>query len=243
MNIKWTLRTAPRTAGFLLKQRIHSFLDRKVTGRRRDEAVLAFVQQRARQGDPTSVLATMDAFSVGHRWLMNIGPEKGRILVTALEQAAARNVLELGAYCGYSATLIGRYLASCGGRLTSIEINSRHVEVARQIIEHAGLSAHVQFRKGTLSSEFDALQGPFDGVLLDHWKDEYLPDLKRLEEHRLIRPGTVVIADNVGFFSVPDYLEYVRTSGRYQTRFEEASVEYNEKLRDGVEVSVFLGSG
>jgi catechol O-methyltransferase len=152
-------------------------------------------------------------------------------------------VLELGAYCGYSATLIGRYLAACNGKLTSIEISSRHVAVARQIVAHAGLSGQVEFRKGTLASELHHLQGPFDGVLLDHWKDEYLPDLKRLEDNRLIRSGTVVVADNVGFFSVPEYLDYVRTSGRYRSRFEEAPVEYNEKLRDGVEISVFLDSG
>ena len=242
MNIKWQIHSAPRTAGFLFKQRIHSWLDRRA-GRRRDEAVLAFVRAHAQAGDPASVLQAMDEFSMGRRWLMNIGPEKGRIMVQALQEAAARNVLELGAYCGYSATLIGQCLASCDGRLTSIEISSSHVAVARQIIEHAGLSAHVQFRKGTLSTELDSLEGPFDGVLLDHWKDEYLPDLKRLEERGLIKAGTVVIADNVGFFAVPDYLDYVRQSGRYRTRFEEASVEYNEKLRDGVEVSVYLGSG
>jgi catechol O-methyltransferase len=84
------------------------------------------------------------------------------------------------------------------------------------------------------------LSGPFDGVLLDHWKDEYLPDLKRLEQNGMLHSGTVVVADNVGFFAVPDYLEYVRECGRYKTRFVESTVEYNEHLKDGVEVSVFI---
>ena len=57
----------------------------------------------------------------------------------------------------------------------------------------------------------------------------------------MLHAGTVVIADNVGFFAVPDYLGYVRQSGRYKTRFIEASVEYNPQLKDGVEVSVFTG--
>lgn len=240
--INWRVLSAPRTAGFLLKQRFHSLVDRKFAKRRRDEAVYEHVRDHTTPGDPVSVLNAMDDFAQKQRWLMNIGPEKGAILLQALAQVEARNVLEIGAYCGYSATLIGQDIRQRDGKLTSLEISSKHIEIAQKIVTHAGLEDCVTFRKGTLSSQLDALQGPFDAVLLDHWKDEYLPDLKRLEAHQLIGPGSVIIADNIGFFAVPEYLGYVRESAHYESRFEKASVEYQEKLEDGVEVSVYLGN-
>lgn len=54
-----------------------------------------------------------------------------------------------------------------------------------------------------------------------------------------------MVADNVGLFNVPDYLDYVRANPRYESRYEstfhETCVEYQERLRDAVEVSIFRG--
>jgi catechol O-methyltransferase len=224
-----------------LKLNVESILDRAFKRKTRDLKVLDYVRKHAEAGSPGAVIAAMDEFARKESWLMNIGPGKGQVLIDALSAADARNVLEIGAFCGYSATLIGGFLRGNGGRLTSIEKHGRFASVAREVTEHAGLKDIVEVRKGILVSEIGSLRGPFDAVLLDHWKDEYLPDLHRLEEAGLLRAGTVVVADNVGFFSVPDYLNYVRQSPQYDTKFIESTVEYNEKLKDGVEVSVFRG--
>jgi len=241
MSINWDWRTAPRAAWFLLRLGVQSTLDRQFKRDKREDSVLEYVRKHAEPGSATAVLNAMDDFARKQRWLMNIGPQKGEVLHTALAEADARNVLEIGAYCGYSAVLIGQYLQQRGGRLTSIEKNPRYANVARAVVAHAGLTDVVEIRTGILQSEIDNLKGPFDAVLLDHWKDEYLPDLKRLEASNLLRIGSAVVADNIGFFAVPDYLNYVRESGHYRSRFFESSVEYNEKIKDGVEVSVYTG--
>jgi catechol O-methyltransferase len=241
MTIKKRFGSMHRIAWFLGRQYATSLFDKYVRRQSREEAALEFVLRHATAGSPQSVLQTMDTFAREHRWLQNVGPRKGDILVQALREAGARRVLEIGSYCGYSATLIGAYLARCGGHLTAIEISRRNAEVARRVVEHAGLSSVVTFRRGTLESEIGSLTEPFDAVFLDHWKDVYLPDLRRLEEKNLLHPGTVVVADNVGFFDVPDYLNYVRYCGRYRSRYERARVEYQDALEDGVEVSVFAG--
>lgn len=201
--------------------------------------MLNYVREHAAAGEPRSVLRAMDEFARKQRWLMNIGPVKGAILADALREAGASSVVEIGSYCGYSAVLIGDLAKRAGGRVVSIEKSRRFAGIAREIVGYAGLGAAVEIRNGTLESEIAALTGPFDGVLLDHWKDEYLPDLKRLENAGLLTEGAIVFADNIDFFKVPDYLGYVRGSGIYESRFVEASVEYNEHIRDGVEISVF----
>ena len=228
-----------KIAAFSARLALVSLVDRRVLRRSRDQDVLQYVLRRAPGGDAGAVLAAMDTFATRKRWLMNIGPIKGEILLAALQRAAAVSVLEIGAYCGYSATLIGNYLRACNGRLISIEKNPRYAEVARQVTRHAGLEDIVEIRTGTLESLLDTLEGPFDGVLLDHWKEEYLPDLKRLEAAGLLRNGCVVVADNVGLFHLPEYLDHVRNSGAYVSENREASVEYRQHLADAVEVSVY----
>lgn len=241
MTIRRRPGSALRIGSFLLRERLARLVDHYVHRQRREEAVREFVLGRATPGSPSSVLRTMDEFARARGWLQNVGPVKGAILLAALRDANARRVLEIGSYCGYSATLIGQHLARHEGHLTTIEISRRNAAVARAVIRHARLEDTVTLRHGTLESEAATLGPPFDAVFLDHWKDVYLSDLRMLEDHRLLRAGTVVIADNVGFFEVPDYLDHVRHCGQYQSRYVQASVEYREDIEDGVEISIFQG--
>ena len=241
MIINWNLKTAPATAWFLLWRAIDRWLDGKWNRGRREDLVLEYVKSHAESGNPSSVLDAMDDFARHQRWMMNIGPRKGEVLTGALAEVDARNVLEIGAYCGYSATLIGKFLKERVGRLISVEKNERFAGIARAVIAHAGLSDTVEIRIGVVETEIGRLPGPFDAVLIDHWKDEYLPDLKRLEAGGMLRKGTAVVADNVGFFAVQEYLNHVRESGLYRSRFYESSIEYADSVRDGVEVSVYGG--
>ena len=48
----------------------------------RPDEVWAFLETEATRGDPASVLATMDHYARNHAFLMNVGPEKGRLLHT-----------------------------------------------------------------------------------------------------------------------------------------------------------------
>ena len=50
-----------------------------------------------------------------------------------------------------------------------------------------------------------------DFLLIDHDKDAYLTDLKRLEREGLVRAGSIVVADNVLFARIDDYREYVQS--------------------------------
>ncbi|XP_063289179.1 catechol O-methyltransferase A-like isoform X3 [Pelobates fuscus] len=80
----------------------------------------------------------------------------------------------------------------------------------------------------------------FDFVFIDHWKVSYLKDTKLLEECDLLRPGSVLLADNVICPGAPEYLHYVRTSPRYESQYFPSQLEYLQ-VEDGMEKSVFLG--
>jgi catechol O-methyltransferase len=207
----------------------------------RVEQALAFARENARAGDPESVLAALDRFGREHSFLMNVGDRKGEILDAEVRRQRPARALEIGAYCGYSAVRVTRLLREWGGRLVSLEASGENARVARAMVELAGLGEYVEVRHATAEAAIPALGAPFDLVFIDHWKDLYLPDLLRLEQHGLLRPGSAVVADNVGLFDASAYFAHVRGSGRYDSRNVASTVEYRDELPDAVEISIFRG--
>ena len=209
----------------------------------REEQLADYVEKHAQAGDIDDVLRVIDIFAK-KRFLMNVGIEKGKILDDAMEKAQAKWVLEMGCYCGYSAVRIGRFLRETGGKLISLEKSAAFASYASRVIAHAGLSEYVEIRVGSAEEQIPALDQEFDVVFIDHWKDSYLPDLKSLEEAKLLAPGATVIADNVGIFenTLVPYLDYVRSSGNYTSIHHKAPMEYFKAIDDGVEVSIWQGA-
>ncbi len=207
----------------------------------RELAVTRYVERNATPGDPKSVLAAMDEYASKHRFLMNVGEEKGKVLVSALAGDGPVRCLELGAYCGYSAVLVGHEIALRGGTLISLEVSSRNAEMAQRVVTHAGLAPCVDIRVGSAAEQIPLLDGTFDVVFIDHWKDDYLSDLQRLEAHGLLAPGARIVADNVGIFesTLTDYLTYVRTAEHMESTHHATRMEYSETIEDGVEVSIW----
>jgi len=215
----------------------------RLRGEERDvrRAALAHVRATVPGGDPVAVLAGLDDFARRRRFLMNVGDRKGPMLAALVRGLPAQaRVLEFGAFVGYSAVLMGRALPP-GGRLTSVEYDPVAAEVAREMVAHAGLADRVELRHGDTRDVIPLLGGPFDLVFIDHWKDLYLRDLLALEAHSLLRPGSLVVADNVGpMFGAHEYLGHVRGCGRYNSRYEKSTLEYSD-IEDGVEISIFGG--
>jgi catechol O-methyltransferase len=207
----------------------------------RELEVTRTVERLANIGDPKSVLEVMDQFAQERRFLMNVGIEKGMVLRQAVTIHGASRALELGAYCGYSAVLLGAELKKVGGTLVSLEASPTNAAMARRVVGHAGLEDVVDIRVGTAAEGIELLKGRFDLIFIDHLKDEYLSDLKRIEDAGLLEDGALVIADNVGIFSgtLCDYLEYVRSSPNYQSTHHALPMEYNDAIQDGIEVSIW----
>lgn len=164
------------------------------------------------------------------QFLPIVGPKKGKVLTGVIRDIKPKRVLEVGTLIGYSAVLMGKELES-EAHLTTIEIHADEAELARENIKKAQISATVDVIVGDAIKVLPKLSGKFDMVFIDAEKSEYLAYL-RLVEKRLHK-GSVVVADNAGIFAdqMKDYLDYVRSSGKYSSRY----VPFDE---DGVEVSI-----
>lgn len=229
----------PSALGFSFRVLRDTLIDRLTGAAPLPLRVRDFVAQHARRGDPEDVLRTMDRFATEVRFLMNIGPDKGplvRELLARLPRDA--RILELGAFCGYSSILLADTLGDAG-RIVSIEVSAAAVEGARANVEFAGLGDRVEIHHGGSTETIPTLEGSFDLVFLDHWKNLYKTDLEAIEANGLLRPGSLVVADNVGpLFGATEYLDYVRTCGRYDSENRVATIEYSS-IPDAVEISVY----
>ncbi len=231
----------PSALPFTLRNAGHFIVDRVTGAAPIPIRVRDYVAENAPAGDPGAALLAMDEFAE-KRFLMNIGPEKGPLVRELLAKLPSdARILELGAFCGYSAILLATTLGP-EGRITSIEKSSAAATASAANVAHAGLSDRVEVIHGSSSEVIPTLEGPFDLVFLDHWKDLYKPDLESIEKSGLLRPGSIVVADNVGkVFGAEPYLEYVRGCGRYDSENRTATIEYTQ-IPDAVEISVYRES-
>jgi predicted O-methyltransferase YrrM len=159
-----------------------------------------------------------------------IGPRKGKILAQEIQKAKPKHVLEVGTLVGYSAILMGKELDE-NSEIMTIEIHRDEAKKADENILKADIAAKVKIITGDALQVIPTLKGPFDFAFIDAEKSEYFQYLK-LAEDKLCK-GAVVFADNAGIFAeqMSDYLDYVRNSGNYKSRY----VQVDD---DGVEISV-----
>eukprot|EP00047_Mylnosiga_fluctuans_P004312 m.233791 g.233791 ORF g.233791 m.233791 type:complete len:289 (-) comp12569_c0_seq1:71-937(-) len=210
----------------------------------KEAVLLETVLASAPEGDAQAVMDTIDKFGYEH-WMMNVGDEKGAVLDAAIKQYNPKVMVELGAYCGYSAVRAARLLQP-GALLISIEANALCCAITTKVVEHAGLASKHKAVFGTAATALAALKAilarrgatKVDLFFIDHDKRAYLSDLKLLEASGVIRVGTVLVADNVIVPGAPDYLEYVRGAAYYTSTFTPGYIEYQHKVRDGIEISV-----
>lgn len=166
------------------------------------------------------------------KFLPIVGSSKGQILVKVIRDIKPKRVLEVGTLIGYSAILMGKELGK-DAQITTIEIHANEAERARENIRRAEIPPTVEVVIGDAIQVIPTLGGQFDLVFIDAEKTEYL-DYLRLVEPKLHK-ASVVVADNAGIFAdqMRDYLDYVRSSGKYKSKYVPVG-------GDGVEVSVKL---
>jgi predicted O-methyltransferase YrrM len=148
---------------------------------------------------PDSALdAALDASSHAGLPAINVSPPQGKMLHLLASLRGPKTILEIGTLGGYSTIWLARALLP-GGRLTTLEYDPKHAEIARANLARAGLADVVEVRVGkaldTLPKIAAEGRGPFDVVFIDADKvnnPNYVEWALKLS-----RPGTLVIVDNV----------------------------------------------
>ena len=130
------------------------------------------------------------------------------VLVRASRPAT---VVEFGTSFGISTIHLAAAVRDNGtGRVVSTELNAAKVARARANLAEAGLADVVTILAGDARETLADLPSPVGFVLLDGWKNLYLPVLRQLEPR--LAAGALVVADDTVSMAaeMTDYLAYVR---------------------------------
>jgi caffeoyl-CoA O-methyltransferase len=125
---------------------------------------------------------------------MMVGPLEGQFLGWLVWLSAARRILEIGTFTGYSSISMALNLPE-GGRIVSLDVNEETTAVARRYAEEAGVADRIDYRVGSAIDELGALDGPFDFVFIDADKESYIDYYENVLP-KLSERGFIV-ADNV----------------------------------------------
>jgi predicted O-methyltransferase YrrM len=155
---------------------------------------------------------------------IQVSPPQGKLLHLLARSINARHILEIGTLGGYSTIWLARALPA-GGRLLTLEADTKHLEVSRANFVRAGLTEKIEQRLGlaleTLPRIAEERREPFDLIFIDANKStmaEYFDWALKLS-----RPGSMIIADNV-----------IRDGGVIDAASKDADVEgvrrFNERV-------------
>jgi predicted O-methyltransferase YrrM len=160
-------------------------------------AVDDYIVQHLLSSDPALDAAVLASEAAGLPPIA-ITPNQGKLLELLARIHHAQSILELGTLGGYSTIWLARSLPE-GGRLVTLERESRYAELALTNIANAGLAKVVQVRVGpaleTLPEMHGEGAGPFDLIFIDADKQNYPGYLEW--SLKLSRVGTLIIGDNV----------------------------------------------
>ena len=149
-------------------------------------------------GDDPALEGALAASDAAGLPRIQVASLQGKFLMMLARALQARNILEVGTLGGYSTIWLARGLSD-GGRVTTLELDPGHAEVARRNFGNAGLGDRIDVRVGPALETMAALHaegaGPFDLVFIDADKPR-TPDYFEWAV-KLGRAGTLIVVDNV----------------------------------------------
>jgi predicted O-methyltransferase YrrM len=164
---------------------------------------------------------------------MPVSPDVGRLLYALVRACRPETVVEFGTSFGISTIHLAAAVTDNGtGRVVTTELSDRKATAARENLEQAGLAGVVTILEGDALETLAGLTGPVGLVLLDGWKDLYLPVLRLLQPR--LTPGALVVADDTSLETAAGYLAYVRDPAN-------GFVSVAFPVDDGIEVSSWTG--
>jgi len=164
-----------------------------------------------------------------------VNPEQGRLLYLTARALDARTVVEYGTSFGISTIYLAAAVRDNGGGVvigTEIE-PGKHAAACANLAD-AGLADVVDIRLGDAQETLQETPEPIDMVLMDGWKDLYLPLVKLLTPR--LRSRAIVFGDNIFTFrkALRPYVEHMQDP---RNGFASTTLH----LADGFEYSVRLG--
>ncbi|KAF3930392.1 hypothetical protein AA313_de0205630 [Arthrobotrys entomopaga] len=130
---------------------------------------------------------------------MMVSALQAQYLIWTARSYGVKKILEIGCFTGFSALAFAESLKGVeGAKIITTDINPETTKVARQAFKDAGVGNFVSVIEGPALESIKNLgaEAPFDMVFLDADKEGYTDYFNTILDHKLLRKGGILIADN-----------------------------------------------
>ncbi|HJQ16315.1 MAG TPA: class I SAM-dependent methyltransferase [Allosphingosinicella sp.] len=158
------------------------------------DEVLARYLARMRDEEPAMADAQRAGFDPD-KYLLAVGEEVARVLHALIVARRAKHILELGTSYGFSTLFLADAARRTGGKVVTMDVAADKQDYARRQLADAKLDGFVDFQAGNALDLLVQAEGPIEFVLLDLWKDLYVPCFEAFRSK--LAPNAIVAADNM----------------------------------------------
>src|SRR5712692_8595462 len=125
---------------------------------------------------------------------MMVGPLEGALLKLLVRITAAKRVLEIGMFTGYSALAWAEALPR-DGRVVTCDVNPETTEIAKRYFADSPHANKIEVKLGPALESLKFISGPFDVCFIDADKESYGDYYDACME--LVRPKGIIVLDNM----------------------------------------------
>ncbi|MBK9463149.1 MAG: class I SAM-dependent methyltransferase [Flavobacterium sp.] len=143
-----------------------------------------------------------------------ISKEQGNFMYDVIVKNQYKHIVEFGTSFGISTIYLALAAEQTGGKVVTTEIVPEKCEQAKKNFVSAGVENFIELREGDALESFKNWNQSVDFLLLDGWKDLYLPVFRLLENN--FHKNTLVFVDNTNFKGVKHFLKVIQQSSKYQ---------------------------
>jgi predicted O-methyltransferase YrrM len=207
--------------------RVASALDRMYA---ESDQQMATLHSRAGQFNHATATAQERADALSDIY-MPVTRDAGRLIYSLVRASRPQTVVEFGMSLGLSGIHLAAAVRDNGvGRVVTTELSAAKIEAAKQNFAETGLDDLITVLAGDALETLRSVDAPIGFVLLDGWKELYVPVLKLIESK--LSPGALIVADNTSMDATQPYLDYVRDKANGYV-----SVSFPARDSDSMEIS------
>lgn len=148
---------------------------------------------------------------------LSISKEQGNELVNLITKNGIKNIVEFGTSFGISTLFLAQGALKTGGNIITTELIESKAKKAIENFNKAGVQHLIDVRIGDALDTLKGHNDPVDLLLLDGWKNLYLPIFEMLEPN--FHSNTKIYVDNADMKETKEFLNVASFHPSYELKY------------------------
>lgn len=144
---------------------------------------------------------------------LSISQKQGESLKALIVEKQLKNIVEFGTSFGISTLFLAQGVRQTGGSIVTTELIESKAQKALENFQRAKVEDLIELRVGDALETLQGHLSPIDLLLLDGWKDLYLPIFQMLEPN--FQANTIIYVDNADMAASRTFLSTIAQNSKY----------------------------